>query len=285
MSDQRTRNVEIFEDTMRCCKNNQALKSAVLHSRQTQYIIAADEVLYIPKDHRYALPVNIVVSKKRSLEAAGAYRGKRVCVHNFASATNPGGGVARGSSAQEEAICRCSTLYPNLIEMRADFYDKHRQLLKEGKLDAVYNDDCIYTPGVIVFKTDTQNPEKMPEQDWYTVDIITCAAPNLREKPSNAMNPGSGSRAVKLSEEQLLSLHKKRMIRILSIARNKKAEVVVLGAFGCGAFCNPPEVVAEAMAQAVKEFQYDFSDIEFAVYCSPKHEKNYREFWQKFNTK
>ncbi len=284
MSDQKTRNIEIFEDTIGCCKNNQVLKSAVLHSGQAQYIIAANEVFGIQKEHRYAHPVNIVVSKKRSLEAAGAYRGKKVCVHNFASATNPGGGVTRGSSAQEEAICRCSTLYPSLVEMRGSFYDKHRQLLKEGKLDAVYNDDCIFTPGVVVFKTDTQNPEKMPEKDWYTVDIVTCAAPNLREKPSNAMNPGSGSRAVKLSEEQLLSLHKKRMTRILSIAKKEGAEVVVLGAFGCGAFCNPPEVVAEAMAQAVKAFQYDFSVIEFAVYCSPRDEKNYRVFWQKFNT-
>ncbi len=283
MSDQKTKNIEIFEDTIQCCKNNPVLKRAVLHSRQTQYIMAEDEALNVHKEHRYSQPAEIVVSKKRSLEAAGAYREKKVCVHNFASATNPGGGVARGLSAQEEAICRCSTLYPSLVEMRGSFYDKHRQLLKEGKLDAVYNDDCIFTPGVVVFKTDTQNPEKMPEKDWYTVDIITCAAPNLRERPSNAMNPGSG-RTVKLSEQQLLLLHKKRMARILSIAKKEEAEVVVLGAFGCGAFCNPPEVVAEAMAQTVKEFQYDFSVIEFAVYCSPKDEKNYRVFFQKFNT-
>ena len=38
---------------------------------------------------RYEQDAEIIVSKKRSYEAAAGYRGERVCVHNFASATNP----------------------------------------------------------------------------------------------------------------------------------------------------------------------------------------------------
>ena len=45
------------------------------------------------------------------------------------------------------------------------------------------NDDIIYTPGVVVFKTDTSAPATMPESEWYEVDVITCAAPNLRDNP------------------------------------------------------------------------------------------------------
>ena len=45
------------------------------------------------------------------------------------------------------------------------------------------NDDIIYTPGIVVFKTDTAAPVTMPESEWYEVDVITCAAPNLRDNP------------------------------------------------------------------------------------------------------
>ncbi len=44
---------------------------------------------------RYEQDAEIIVSKKRSYEAAAGYPGERVCVHNFASATNPGGGVTK----------------------------------------------------------------------------------------------------------------------------------------------------------------------------------------------
>lgn len=85
-----------------------------------------------------------------------AYAGKKVCIHNFASAANPGGGVVKGSSAQEEAICRCSTLYPNLKEesLWKQFYAPHRR-----QQNPLHNDDCIYTPGVIAFKSDTAYPK------------------------------------------------------------------------------------------------------------------------------
>ena len=120
---------------------------------------------------------------------SNAYAGKKVCVLNFASATNSGGGVIKGSSAQEEAICRCSTLYPNLKEQRMwnQFYAPHRRAH-----DPLHNDDCIYTPGVMVFKSDTDYPQLLPEEKWYSVNVLTCAAPNLRERPSNEMNAGDG---------------------------------------------------------------------------------------------
>lgn len=217
----------------------------------------------------------VLVSDKRTLQAAGGYRGKRIAVHNFASATNPGGGVTRGSSAQEEALCRCSTLFPclNTSELWNAFYQKHRQLH-----DAVYNDDLIYTPNVIAFKTDTSSPRMMAEKDWYSVNVITCAAPNLREKPSNAMNPQAGTNRVILSDQELLEVHIKRGRRIFETAKQTGNEVLILGAFGCGAFRNPPEIVAKAYKTLLNEYRDDFETIEFAVYCPPKDDRNYQVF-------
>ena len=115
-------------------------------------------------------------------------------------------------------------------------------------------------------------------EKWYEVDVITCAAPNLRERPSNPMNPGSGTTQVKISDKDLLNLHIKRMSRICDIAVAQKEEVLILGAFGCGAFCNSPRIVAEAMARVVEKYRYDFKVIEFAVFCSPRDSENYEVF-------
>ena len=67
-------------------------------------------------DKRYETSATLTVSKKRTLEAASCYKGMKTAVLNFASAVNPGGGVTKGASAQEEALCRCSSLYFNLNE-------------------------------------------------------------------------------------------------------------------------------------------------------------------------
>ena len=67
--------------------------------------------------------------------------------------------------------------------------DDERVLLSSSKCEnPINNADIIYTPGVTVFKTDTSNPKLLDEKDWYDVDVITCAAPNLRERPSNRFN-------------------------------------------------------------------------------------------------
>ena len=57
-----------------------------------------------------------------------------------------------------------------------------------------------------------------------------------------------------------------------------KVENIVLGAFGCGAFMNDPKVVAAASAEVIKDYLFAFKTIEFAVFCRPGFEQNYREF-------
>ena len=121
-------------------------------------------------------------------------------------------------------------------------------------------------------------PELMDEADWYTVDVITCAAPNLREKPSNAFNTGDGKDSIKITDKELLAIHEKRLRRILDVALSNKVETIVLGAFGCGAFMNNPNVVAQASKNVLNEYLYAFKNIEFAVYCSPSDDTNYRIF-------
>ena len=271
----REENIQVFEDTQKKCRSDPRLIQAIAQANAVQKLILGSDIETWKPACRYIRPAQVTVSRKRTLEAASAYHGKKVCVLNFASATNPGGGVTRGSSAQEEAICRCSTLYFSLIEqsMWKGFYTPHR-----AQRDPLHNDDCIYTPGVVVIKTDTATPQALPPEDWYTVNVLTCAAPNLRERPSNPMNDGDGARSVQIGKQELRQLHEKRMRRILSIAAAEGNEIMILGAFGCGAFRNPPEIVAEAMRTVIQEYRSFFEAVEFAVYCPPRDDSNYRVF-------
>lgn len=277
--DLREERKEIFEETKRLYTTDKRLVDSVTFSKENQQVVTEDVEIITPKA-KYDIPAKVLVSQKRSLEAASEYLEQKVCVLNFASATNAGGGVTKGSNAQEEAICRCSTLYPCISDHKvtSQFHYYHRNALHSGQMNALYNNDCIYTPGVTVFKSDTDHPQLLAEKLWYKVDMISCAAPNLRSKPSNAMNPDSGDRAVSIKPSELLELHKKRISRVLDIASLNGAEVVILGAFGCGAFQNPPDVVAQAMYEVVQTYLYHFKAIEFAVYCSPRDTMNYDVF-------
>ena len=67
------------------------------------------------------------------------------------------------------------------------------------------------------------------------------------------------------------------VIDVLFRQRNEPAKLV-LGAFGCGAFCNDPEVVASAYKTAIGVFPKVFQKIVFAVYCSPMDTRNYETF-------
>ena len=271
----REENVIIFENTAYLCKENKSLAEAIKASNLAQKLILEKDTVVGADRNRYENAAKVVISKKRSYEAAKEYKDMRVAVHNFASASNPGGGVVRGSGAQEECLCRCSTLYFDLDvkEMWDGFYNPHR-----AAADPIHNDDLIYTPDVIVFKTDTSNPKLMPESEWYKVDVVTCAAPNLKSNPTNIFNPGDGNKQVIVKDNELLAIHEKRLRRILDVAANNGVEAIILGAFGCGAFKNKPEVVALAAKNVIKDYLHAFKVIEYAVYCRPNDDRNYKVF-------
>ena len=52
------------------------------------------------------------------------------------------------------------------------------------------------------------------------------------------------------------------------------AEVLILGAFGCGAFCNPPRIVARAFRSVQEKYASYFETIEYAVFCGKNDTQN-----------
>lgn len=274
----REENARIFQDTTEFIKGSDELMKATASSINSQKLIFAGDSIPEPGLKRNK-KAKVVVSGKRSFEAASGYKGKKVCVLNFASATNPGGGVLHGSSAQEESLCRCSTLYFCLSaeDMEEEFYKPH---CKMG--DPLYNDDLIYTPDVYVIKSDTSHPERLQQHDWYKVNVITCAAPNLREHPGNSMNPNAGDKPANISEDDLEDLLESRIRRIFAMAASERNDVLILGAFGCGAFRNPPKLVAKVFHKVMDDYREYFETIEYAVFHTEKETENYKAFNYEF---
>ena len=159
--------------------------------------------------------------------------------------------MQNGAMAQEECLCRSSNLYPCLCDKSVfnEFYLYHRNLRS-----FFYSDRLIYTKGVTVFKDDSDVPQLMPENERFQVDVITCSAPYIaRRKYTN--------------KTVLKELFKSRIKNIFEAAVDNGAEVLVLGAFGCGAFKNPPEIVAKAFHEVIEENAYHtkFKRIVFAI--------------------
>ena len=267
--------VQVFEDTLDWIKNDPDLSASIPEAKKNTTVYFEDD--YPVFDMTKTKDTVITVSKDRSYEAAMRLHRQnpdaKIAVMNFANAFHPGGGVTKGSCAQEECLCRTSTLYPLLYRkyLRDTFYKHHYDLNTPKATDSL-----VYTEGVIICKTDEDLPKRMPKENWVKVDVITIAAPDLREKSNKHAPLVNGG--TYMNNAELFGYHVKRAIHMLTCAAAKKADILVLGAFGCGAFENNPEVVARAYKTALQEFPKVFDRIEFAVYCSPKSSRNYDVF-------
>ena len=259
----RARLAEIFKDSISMMQDSDLQESIKSSKSNLKTYFLDNEPFQRPE---FTKQMEVKVTNHRTFEAATLihekFPDKRIGVLNFASATNPGGGVVWGSSAQEESLCRCSTLYPvlNSKELLEKYYDFHR-----NRQDSLYTDRCIYTPEIQIIKTDTDYPERLDKTQFISVDVITCAAPNLR-------------RASPISNAELEKLHLSRGRKIIDIAVENKIDCLVLGAFGCGAFRNDPHVVAKAYAKLMEEFKGAFDLVEFAVFYWGKEIDNYQAF-------
>ena len=271
----REERIEVFEDTRKWLKDDAELSASVLNSKKHTRIYWEDD--YPEFDSSEVCDTEVTVTGDRSYQAAmrlaAENKGCKIAVMNFANAFHPGGGVTMGASAQEECLCRTSTLYPLLDReiLKRTYYEHHRKLKTPKASDAL-----IYTEDVVICKTDEDLPKRLPREQWVKVDVITVAAPDLR-KMSNRYAPLVNG-GTNMNNAELFGYHVKRAIHVLTCAAAKEVDILALGAFGCGAFQNDPEVVARAYKVAIGEFPKVFRKIEFAVYCSPKDRKNFETF-------
>ncbi len=190
----------------------------------------------------------------------------KVAVLNFANGEEPCGGARQGTNTQEEYLCRNTNLYhcltrPQLLE---PFYGYHRARGQSS-------DRVIYTQGITVFKDGAPVPDYLPHRKWYEIDVLTCAAPSMEETP----HLGDGAREI---------LFRSRIRNICEAARDNDVQVLILGAFGCGAFGNPPLVVAQAFHKVLMEegCRRYFRRVIFAILKTEETDPNDAAFSQVF---
>lgn len=147
----------------------------------------------------------------------------KIGVLNFASAKNPGGGFLNGAMAQEESLAASSTLYRALTR-HEEYYRKNR-----ANPSMMYLDYAIYAPEVIFFRDEHFQLVEHPVK----ASVLTLPAVNMGQ----VLQKGE-------DQNQAEAVMRRRMKLALCIFAIQGARHLVLGAYGCGVFCNDPRKVA-----------------------------------------
>lgn len=254
----------VFDESKEFIENNPILKESIMHSLDETKVYDYNSFDY---DINETDDTVVRVTNGRTLAVAHEYvnQYKKVAVLNFASATNPGGRVWDGSSAQEESLCRISTLYQVLSTSKIakeGYYKYHKSNMRDYPF---YTNNLVYTPDIFVFRPDVDIPESfLPEHEWYSVDVITSAAPNLIHE--------------NIEPDKLEDLLIPRMATIFKAAIAHNIEVLILGAYGCGVFRNPPEIVANCFKTVIERFEGYIPIVDFAIIDDRNGTGNYSTF-------
>jgi uncharacterized protein (TIGR02452 family) len=181
---------------------------------------------------------------------------------NFASAGHPGCGVETGARAQEETICRRSTLTRSIFSFDRLYAARYSYEHREGNnypISRSLDFSAIYSPQVTVFRE--AGPDYTLMEEPFQVGVITNAALNMNGRFPIRLTPDGH-----IPEEgKAITLNKIRTI--FRIGLIKGHDSLVLGAFGCGAFKTPPREMAELFKQVMEEdeFKDRYCLITFAI--------------------
>ena len=287
----RNQNIEILKDTLRVCKkgyykhNGKKINlKLTTEERQNAIVYLPEQVNKIAqkKDfpHVHSLgrcgyscmnadSFSMAQSRQKIHSMLKGRGNAEILVLNFANPVNPGGGVRRGVRAQEEDLCRRSTLLASLESETAQAYYEYNKTLKTN----LGSDAIILTPKVEVFKD--EDGDTLEES--FVVAVMTCAAPMIL----------CGKEG--LSDQQYEELFYNRIVGMLKCAAYWGYTSLVLGAFGCGAFGNDAKLVSDLFYKALKEFNFDgmresdmFRRIDFAVLDFSPTSYNFEEFARNF---
>ncbi len=195
--------------------------------------------------------------------------GECFAVLNMANAYVPGGGYVEGMSAQEENMYRRTDCHFYITQEEydrsKDQYIPSMTELISGKKGKVYLD--INSPRVCIRGSEDNSREDLgypwlKDDEIFPFYELRAAAQDLRGE-------------IHFNSDEA----RKRIAAQLDTLQVKKIRYAVLGAFGCGSFLNPPEIIATIYKEEIEKRIDDFSLIVFAIFRSHKP-GNYTVFKQ-----
>lgn len=250
LSNERTKNSSVGKETLQIIKqgnyvspNGETVDISALQSAAVGGTILYKYVPVMAYFHR-STKVEVVNEKTAQAGARLVAEGKDVVVLNFASGRCPGGGFLAGAIAQEEDLCRASGLY-TCLKNKPMFYNEN--IMTDGSF---YTDNMIYSPNVPFFRDEHGMFLEKP----FCLSVISAPAPNLTATAQD-------EKVYQAAAGIILT----RAQKILEIAANHGHTTIVLGAWGCGAFGNKPDTVANVFAVALEKIPA-FEHVCFAVY-------------------
>ena len=220
----------------------------------------------------------VLVEKDDCLEVAKRLvkEGYRPALLNFASGGHPGGGVEGGARAQEESICRRSTLTRSIFSFDKQYAERYGYELREGNnypITQSLNYSVIYSPDVTVFRD--AGPDYTLMEEPFQVGVITNAALNMNGRYPIRLTPDHH-----IPEDgKVITINKIRTI--FRVGLHKGHDSLVLGAFGCGAFKTPPRDMAQLFKKVMEEeeFKDRYRLITFAILSNNNdRSENYKAF-------
>jgi uncharacterized protein (TIGR02452 family) len=213
--------------------------------------------------------------------------GYNPAVLNLADAYAACGHYKQGWRAQEESLCRATTLSRSLYQYykaTSGKADRYAQEVNVTLIKSAYPMDInfggVYSPGVTVFRNSADDYAFLEEP--YKIGIISVAALSFKEKTGKDLqyqNPEGGF------TPEGLAIMKNKIRTIYRIALANGHDSLVAGAFGCGAFRLPGTDVANLFNEILNEteFKNKFRKVTFAILAKKKSDERFQPFYDLFN--
>jgi uncharacterized protein (TIGR02452 family) len=231
---------------------------AIRFSHTNSVFCPDTRLLSLPESHRYETQAYAIGSDCLEVARLMSLAGFKPAMLNMADSHNPGGGVASGSGAQEENLFRRSSALSALYQY-VDYCDQYGVSRNAAFSYPIPKESGgIYSPSVTVFRSSEMTGYYLLDKP-FEMDIITVAAianPSLEKVEGR----------LQLTRDWIEPAREK-IRAIFRLGAMHGNDCLVLGAFGCGAFRNPPNHIAELFSHVLKEdeFRDRFRLIVFAI--------------------